>query len=664
MPMKSMKIFTSSGCVTIDTKLLKITKVPNRDIVYFKLATRLPMRSVRHFFNEAETNATCPLDALLLIRTDQLASCAISPQRISKPITMRVHELAVSITDTFMSKTATCPGDSGAIYFDLNSNKIVAIHSAASPNGTYASFVHKNEIPQTPEAQSNNVFGFLTDKSVSFDMAPNAFVVGELTHASHIGSKSKYCPSVLHKHPDLPAPTKRPSVMRAENPSPLKLNCDKMLLQDDIYITAEEESALVHSLLNALPPCNLKQLPTMEQCILGIPGKIEKLAKDTSSGYPYTTRGRSPKTKLSESDWATIIHNAENIVKDAENGISPLEIYETYLKDELRENEKVDAHKTRIVNASPTALTLAMKHLLGPLLSSMHSNCNTTPFKVGINPHGVEWKVLFDSLSQNPLENTMEMDFSQYEFKHLPFAFRIVAKALFLWYKINGFPPATCYAVYTLILACRQGLVTINSVLLFICMLLSGIAITAELNSLLQFVYFNFAFMRMTKRPPSDFLKQVILAIYGDDHLSTVSNEIKAIFNMTLVAKFFETIGMVLTPAANKTGEITDFINLTDATFLKRSFRPQGGLMDAPLKWESIFNSVQYYRKKANIDPKMIQASTIDSALIEMTHYPKEQYEKFSHTMLKAKMDFGIPIEVLPYEEMRERRTHECYRVY
>ena len=86
--------------------------------------------------------------------------------------------------------------------------------------------------------------------------------------------------------------------------------------------------------------------------------------------------------------------------------------------------------------------------------------------------------------------------------------------------------------------------------------------------------------------------------------------------------------------------------------------------MDAPLKWESIFNSVQYYRKKANIDPKMIQASTIDSALIEMTHYPKEQYEKFSHTMLKAKMDFGIPIEVLPYEEMRERRTHECYRVY
>jgi hypothetical protein len=155
------------------------------------------------------------------------------------------------------------------------------------------------------------------------------------------------------------------------------------------------------------------------------------------------------------------------------------------------------------------------------------------------------------------------------------------------------------------------------------------------------------------------------MGLYGDDHASAVDDEVADKFNMITVCEFFKSIGMILTPASNKAGEISKFIPVSEMTFLKRNFREIVGGVDAPLKWESIFNSVQYYKKQGKIDPALLQQAVCSSALIEMSHYPEDRYEDFAAILRTvAKEHNWTDFKVYSYSEIRKVRTKVDFRVF
>jgi len=337
------------------------------------------------------------------------------------------------------------------------------------------------------------------------------------------------------------------------------------------------------------------------------------------------------------------------------------------LKDEPRSRAKVLTGNTRVFAMSSYDMTLVNRMYLMPFYSLMCQHRDVFFTKVGINMQSTEVDVMYNTL-KNFSPYIMEGDYGGYD-TSMPVGIGIMANSVvYNSLKKLGYNDHALQIV--------QGLLTDN---LYPTVVMDGTVFTppgfqpsgkyatAEDNSLrgIILLYYAFAIMctplghdnamnQTQKFKIRDFTKLLLPVTYGDDMLCGVKEELSSYFNNITYAKFVEEIYYMTFTTSDKKEQSSRFIDISQISFLKRSFRyhPELRRIVAPLDKDSLMKSLCYYLPSKEITPEDQLVQTCNSVMRELLFHCDDgvEYEDYRQKFMQALAEttrFGIE-ELLP----------------
>jgi len=163
----------------------------------------------------------------------------------------------------------------------------------------------------------------------------------------------------------------KPVMVNGELVDPMVLGVKK-ILGPQSYVDPKILEAALNDIFNIIGPGKPRIL-TYEEAIKGVENNpfIRPINRKTSPGYPYNIKNKSKgKTAWLGSGEDYIVDNpelkqdVEKLITDAANYTRGDAISIATLKDEKRPLEKVDAGKTRVFEACPQHLVIAMRQYM------------------------------------------------------------------------------------------------------------------------------------------------------------------------------------------------------------------------------------------------------------------------------------------------------------
>lgn len=451
---------------------------------------------------------------------------------------------------------------------------------------------------------------------------------------------------------------------------------------------------------------------------------IRPLERKTSCGYPWTKIAKE-RGKDSFIDYDTkqihplLLEAVEKRIESYSKSECVPTIFVDTLKDERRDIAKVEAKKTRVFTVAPLDYNIVMRMYTMGFQAHQMSNCVEGVSAVGINVHGPAWGLLWRRLmSRGP--HLIAGDFEGWD-KWFPYRIGMSVMEMCSNFLSSDEIHLLCRKLRSMIEEAEdQGedwlqylprdlynsmieklpgfdyeefreyiFETIESVekhertlkglgkdafnALRLCMILaylafhgmpSGIPGTSIFNSDGNCVLFNYAFRCLAKQSetnvdPNGFFHYCGFTAYGDDHVVSVNDSIASWFNMFTVSQFFNNMGIGYT-TADKTHEFNDqFVPHSKVTYLKRNFVWRNGHCFAPLKREVIEEMVSWVRRGQPEDVAL--RDVIMSALYEMCHYPRYEYEQFYHSVSMACANVGVECPVVDFDDVVERMVQGTF---
>nr|WAK75519.1 polyprotein [rhinovirus A51] len=445
-------------------------------------------------------------------------------------------------------------------------------------------------------------------------------------YSIHTPTKTKLQPSVFH---DVFPGKKEPAVLSPKDPR-LQVDLEEAIFSKykgnkEIKITQNMEVAAAHYAAQ-LSTLNINPEPlTMEESVYGIEG-LEALDLHTSAGYPYTACGIKKKDLIPKDRDLTKFKQALE-----KYGLDLPMI--TFLKDELRKPEKIQAGKTRIIEASSLNDTVQFRMAFGRLFSAFHQNPGiVTGSAVGCDPE-VFWSkipVMLDG------ECLMAFDYSNYDGSLNPVWFELLAKVL----DDLGFPgklvKKLCYSKHifkTQYYEVEGGMP-------------SGCAGTSIFNTIINNIIIRTLVLDTYKYVNLDKLK--ILA-YGDDILFSYPYDL----DMKELADEGSKYGLTITPADKS--DTFQKLNFSNATFLKRGFRPdeKHSFLVHPLyPEEEVWESIRWTKNPRNMQEHVLSLCHL------MWHNGKSKYCEFVAKI--RSVSAGRALYIPPFELL----CHEWYEKF
>ncbi|AHN95561.1 polyprotein [Mosavirus A2] len=234
----------------------------------------------------------------------------------------------------------------------------------------------------------------------------------------------------------------------------------------------------------------------------------------------------------------------------------------TFLKDEVRSNEKIKQGKTRIVDASPFPYAIAGRMVMQNFMSNMMAhNGIETGSAVGCDPD-VAWTRYFFELTDRYV---FDLDYKAFDSTHPTAIFNLLADRFFLpkygfdqeavRIFLNGLSDSD-HVYESKHFRIRGGLP-------------SGCPCTSILNTVINNIIVRAAMLGAYQVDTIDFQNFKMLA-YGDDVVYSTPQPIKP---KDLADWLHSNTNYKVTPAS-KAGEFPDESTIWDVTFLKRAFIP------------------------------------------------------------------------------------------
>lgn len=385
-----------------------------------------------------------------------------------------------------------------------------------------------------------------------------------------------------------------------------------------------------------------------------------------------------------------VVENYHDLIKDIEHilEVSKQEVPETVfvatLKDEKRSIEKVLAGKTRVFCASDMGTCIAFKTIAGPIISWLQQNMIDNGMCVGINSFSTDWEQLADKLSTFGGKSCVAGDFGAFDMSQSRQVLTAIASIFEGLARKAGITDDEQLSqidnmlrslIHKIIIVKGKGVVLLDQILP------SGCPPTITIDCLFNFVIFMYIYaisfdtqeapdhlfgvvskdevevlrarlLKLNKfsdewynvyhtimvstipRPKvslTEFFEQVILAVYGDDHVVNIDPKIQPWFNQRTITNLFTYIGMEYTDE-RKTGDLPpDLRKLTDVTFLKRSFKPintHGRRWIAPLDIDVVKEISLWRTGNQSIENAEALEENMKTALREMTLHGEQKYNQ------------------------------------
>jgi hypothetical protein len=398
---------------------------------------------------------------------------------------------------------------------------------------------------------------------------------------------------------------------------------------------------------------------------------VDKINRNTSMGYPYNKSKRYYLKQITPlyDDQPDVVDFVDEI-KDQVNSILikyksgelAHPIFKANLKDEPVTFEKRDLGKTRVFSGAPVAWSIVVRMYTLPFIRLVQSFQLEFEIACGISCQSIQWEMMYNHITQFGVDHMLGGDYSKFD-KSMSAKIILAAVDIIIEFaklsnnyddedlksiKCIGYDMAFAYVNYN------------GSLVQFFGVNQSGHPLTVIINSLVNVLYMRMVYSLITNKDLSTFKKNVALMTYGDDNIMGVSKECSE-FNHTNIQKCLAEFNIKYT-MADKESDSVPYLNITECSFLKRSFRYDSYLeaIVAPLEHDSIEKMLMTWVKSKTISAEVQCCAVISSAMMEYFWYGRTIFEekKILFQRLIDHLDLGVFVtkDTLPkYETLVER---------
>lgn len=413
------------------------------------------------------------------------------------------------------------------------------------------------------------------------------------------------------------------------------------------------------------PTASERVVHSYEEAIVGVEGDPYKrpINRTTSPGYPYnlTNKSKGKTAWLGDGeeyvvDNPELMKDVQDLLEASKNGIRGNAISIATLKDEKRPIAKVDAGKTRVFEACPVHLVIAIRMYFLSFAAHVMRNRIDNGIAVGINPYSLEWTKLAHHL-QSKGNYMIAGDFSNFDGSLLMQILVKIMEKINEWYGDDEESQLIRAALWEHI--CNADILVRGEVIRKTHSQPSGNPLTVIINSLFNGIVMRLAYMSLKKEQglPAvcDYRDHVAEIIYGDDDIKSVSIEILDWFNQLTLTDALASFGLTYTDET-KTGIILPYKPLEDVAFLKRKFAIQNdGTFMAPMDLMNTLEITNWVRGKA---ARSATLENCEQTIMELSLHPQYVYELWSSRIREELVEVGINIRVPTYYEQMETYRH------
>ncbi|BBO00640.1 polyprotein [Sapelovirus B] len=596
-------VFKGETVKILDSILLESSR-GNLELVVIKLDRNEKFRDIRKYLVE---NFHTEKECWLALNSDTFKDVYIPVGSVSL-----FGFLNLSMTPTYNTLKYNYPtkvGQCGGIV--VKAGKILGMHIGGDGVSGYAAMLKKSY----------------------FNVCEQGLIVARETtkerglKSVNVKTKTGLYPSVFH---DVFPGTKEPAALKPGD-SRLKVDLNEALFSKykgnkNISVPPETLLAIDHYVEQIRPilPENVTEPLELEEVVYGIEN-LEGLDLNTSAGYPYNTMGVRKRDLIPQrGEPLTQLQKA----LDLHGYDLP---FTTYLKDELRPRNKVEAGKTRLIECSSLNDTIRMKRVFGRLFQAFHSNPGiVTGSAVGCNPD-FHWSQFAAEIG---LDNICAFDYTNWDASLSPFWF----DALSIFLHKLGYGEEAIDCIFHI---CYSSHIYKDQYYVVHGGMPSGCSGTSIFNSIINNFVVRTLVLKCYKGINMDELR--ILA-YGDDLLVSYPYPL----DPAVLAEAGKELGLTMTPA-DKSDSFDGCKKLTEVTFLKRSFvfDEQFPFLCHPVfPMSEIFESIRWTRSAATTQEH------VTSLCLLAWHNGKEVYEDFCNKIREVPVGRALSLpsfEVLRY---------------
>jgi hypothetical protein len=410
----------------------------------------------------------------------------------------------------------------------------------------------------------------------------------------------------------------------------------------------------------------------------------------TSPGYPATLRkkpGCPGKTTWIRHATPTtdafvqedLIAEVKTILRNASQGIRSKVFWLDFAKDETRPIEKVQVEmKTRTVNCSPMAFTIACRVAFGRFLLAKMAGRISNGTAAGINPYGMEWTHLAMHLLSVG-DNMIAGDFGGWDGGMSSELLWAAYDAIEEWYTMCELSlddderplPHDEYWEYVTPLTRKtlfHDIAFSNHVYgdimyEWLKSMPSGTYLTECVNSLVNLLIQTLAWQ--SQGPAFDlqkFSKHVRSTCLGDDHVISVSTAYRDLFNQSHFKSFAESLGMTYTDEFKSARNDLTTRPLSEVQFLKRSFTfcPSTQRYLGRLEFDSIAENLNWLRNKLPV--RVALKLNVECTFRELSLYDKCMYDDCLKKVRHAFARVNIAPPIVPSWEQNRYQCVELGR--
>ncbi|UHK03043.1 MAG: RNA-dependent RNA polymerase [Guiyang picorna-like virus 2] len=404
---------------------------------------------------------------------------------------------------------------------------------------------------------------------------------------------------------------------------------------------------MIHSYRHALEWPIGRRMLTIEEALGGIPGLLTSLKVKTSPGYPLVLfsnkRGKKDWYHFDDKGDLVINPSFRKMVSDfLEKLTDPncaTEVrgrFLVYLKDELTTSSKIEQKRCRLIFGGDLIANTAFRMLFGSFIIAFQRSHRTTPSAIGLNQYSQDMELIYQYLIEVG-ENFIAGDFKNFDKK-------MVREFQMLGYEIitalcDFIPKHTLDKfVYH---QTQSPLQVFNKLLYLKSSHFSGCFFTTILNILVHEAYIRYIFKTLC--PGYIFEDHMRMKILGDDHIYSVSDEIKDKVTPLTIAKQLELLGQTYTSDDKLRPLDDEHREFSEITFLGAHPIEHDGKFVGALKKDTLHESLKWTR---NHDNTIIQECR--TAMELMSVWGPEDYDLYYRQVNTALYESGYDPIILP----------------
>jgi len=421
----------------------------------------------------------------------------------------------------------------------------------------------------------------------------------------------------------------------------------RIAAQDMVNPVIDIDHAIINKCVDTFSADILSQIPDLSgvhvyddfTAINGAQGVayVDKINRNTSAGNPwkkskkYFMKSCPPKNGMDDPVDIDdeIKTNMDKIIDDYHNNKRAMPNFCAHLKDEAVSFKKIKMAKTRVFAGAPFDWSLIVRKYYLSAIRLIQNNRFIFESAPGTIAQSYEWTDTYNYITQFGVDRVVAGDYKAFDKRMSPVfilaSFKILKN---ICIASGNFKSDDIKVLDGIAQDTAFPLMDFNGDLIqFYNSNPSGHPLTVIINGLCNSLYMRYAYYKLNPRKEVlSFKNNVSLLTYGDDNIMSVSNNIDW-FTHTTIAEAFSKMGITYT-MADKEAKSIPFINIKDASFLKRTwvYNEEIDAYLAPLDHDSIEKMLMVWTKSKSISYEEQAIAVISSAIREYFFYGKQTF--------------------------------------